>query len=103
MFVIGAIIAAKANAHPFTSHRTLVLGIGLALGVVIVALGIPLFLKKVRKYVDDNYPGRVLLAEANQWPADVVDYFGDPKVGGDECHMCFHFPLMPRIFMAARR
>jgi len=48
VFVIGAIIAAKANAHPFTSHRTLVLGIGLALGVVIVALGIPLFLKKVR-------------------------------------------------------
>jgi maltose alpha-D-glucosyltransferase/alpha-amylase len=61
------------------------------------------FLKKVRKYVDDNYPGRVLLAEANQWPADVVDYFGDPAVGGDECHMCFHFPVMPRIFMAVRR
>ena len=46
-----------------------------------------------------SYPGRVLLAEANQWPADVVDYFGD----GDECHMCFHFPLMPRMFMAVRR
>ena len=41
----------------------------------------------------------MLLAEANQWPADVVDYFGD----GDECHMCFHFPLMPRMFMAVRR
>ena len=61
------------------------------------------FLKKVRKYVDENYPGRVLLAEANQWPADVVDYFGDPTVGGDECHMCFHFPVMPRIFMGVRR
>ena len=45
------------------------------------------------------YPGRVLLAEANQWPEDVVEYFGD----GDECHMCFHFPLMPRMFMAVRR
>jgi len=61
------------------------------------------FLKKVRRFVDENYPGRVLLAEANQWPADVVDYFGDPEVGGDECHMCFHFPVMPRIFMAVRR
>ncbi len=61
------------------------------------------FLKKVRRYVDDRYPGRVLLAEANQWPDDVVDYFGDPEVGGDECHMCFHFPVMPRIFMSVRR
>jgi maltose alpha-D-glucosyltransferase/alpha-amylase len=61
------------------------------------------FLKRVRKVVDDEYPGRVLLAEANQWPADVVEYFGDPEVGGDECHMAFHFPLMPRIFMAVRR
>ena len=43
-----------------------------------------------------NYPDRVLLAEANQWPADVVEYFGD----GDECHMAFHFPVMPRMFMA---
>jgi maltose alpha-D-glucosyltransferase / alpha-amylase len=59
-------------------------------------------LRKVRKHIDDNYPDRVLLAEANQWPADVVDYFGDPTVG-DECHMCFHFPVMPRIFMAVRR
>ena len=50
-----------------------------------------------------KYPGRVLLAEANQWPADVVDYFGDFEAGGDECHMCFHFPVMPRIFMAVRR
>ena len=45
----------------------------------------------------------MLLAEANQWPADVVEYFGDPDTGGDECHMAFHFPLMPRIFMAVRR
>ena len=57
------------------------------------------YLRRVRKAVDDEFPGRVLLAEANQWPADVVDYFGD----GDECHMCFHFPLMPRMFMAVRR
>jgi maltose alpha-D-glucosyltransferase/alpha-amylase len=61
------------------------------------------FLKRCRKVVDDEYPGRVLLAEANQWPADVVAYFGDAEVGGDECHMAFHFPLMPRIFMAVRR
>ncbi|MEV4050252.1 maltose alpha-D-glucosyltransferase [Amycolatopsis sp. NPDC049688] len=61
------------------------------------------FLKRVRQVVDEEFPGRVLLAEANQWPADVVDYFGDPAVGGDECHMAFHFPLMPRIFMAVRR
>ncbi len=57
------------------------------------------FLKRIRHEVDAGYKGRVLLAEANQWPADVVDYFGD----GDECHMCFNFPLMPRMFMALRR
>ncbi|MGB9280498.1 MAG: maltose alpha-D-glucosyltransferase [Pseudonocardiaceae bacterium] len=61
------------------------------------------FLKRCRKVVDDEFPDRVLLAEANQWPADVVEYFGDPAVGGDEAHMAFHFPLMPRIFMAVRR
>jgi len=61
------------------------------------------FLKKVRALLDEHYPDRVLLAEANQWPADVVDYFGDPQTGGDECHMAFHFPVMPRIFMAVRR
>jgi maltose alpha-D-glucosyltransferase/alpha-amylase len=61
------------------------------------------FLKTCRKVVDDEFPGRVLLAEANQWPSDVVEYFGDPATGGDECHMAFHFPLMPRIFMAVRR
>ncbi|CAN5525893.1 maltose alpha-D-glucosyltransferase [soil metagenome] len=58
------------------------------------------YLRRLRKEVDAQYPGRVLLAEANQWPADVVDYFGDD---GDECHMCFHFPLMPRMFMSLRR
>ena len=57
------------------------------------------YLKRVRAEVDANYPDRVLLAEANQWPADVVDYFGD----GDECHMAFQFPVMPRLFMAIRR
>lgn len=61
------------------------------------------FLKRCRKVMDEEYPGRVLLAEANQWPSDVVEYFGDPEVGGDECHMAFHFPLMPRIFMAVRK
>jgi maltose alpha-D-glucosyltransferase/alpha-amylase len=57
------------------------------------------FLKRVRAAVDAEFPNRMLLAEANQWPADVVDYFGK----GDECHMCFHFPLMPRMFLAVRR
>ncbi|WP_344973353.1 alpha-amylase family glycosyl hydrolase, partial [Salinactinospora qingdaonensis] len=61
------------------------------------------FLKRIRKIVDDEYPGRLLLAEANQWPAHAVEYFGDPTTGGDECHMAFHFPLMPRLFMAVRR
>jgi maltose alpha-D-glucosyltransferase/alpha-amylase len=57
------------------------------------------YLKRVRTEVDANYPDRVLLAEANQWPADVVEYFGE----GDECHMAFQFPIMPRMFMALRR
>jgi maltose alpha-D-glucosyltransferase/alpha-amylase len=57
------------------------------------------YLKRVRAEVDANYPDRVLLAEANQWPADVVEYFG----AGDECQMAFHFPVMPRMFMAVRR
>jgi maltose alpha-D-glucosyltransferase/alpha-amylase len=61
------------------------------------------YLKSVRKEIDRLYPDRVMLAEANQWPADVVEYFGDPATGGDECHMAFHFPVMPRIFMAVRR
>ena len=58
------------------------------------------FLKQVRKVVDADYPDRVLLCEANQWPADVVEYFGE---NGDECQMAFHFPVMPRLFMAVRR
>jgi len=61
------------------------------------------YLKRIRAEVDRLYPDRVLLAEANQWPADVVQYFGDPETGGNECHMAFHFPLMPRIYMAVRR
>jgi maltose alpha-D-glucosyltransferase/alpha-amylase len=56
-------------------------------------------LKQFRKALDERYPDRALLAEANQWPADVRPYFGD----GDECHMAYHFPLMPRIFMAVRQ
>ena len=54
------------------------------------------YLKKLRAHVDAKFPGRMLLAEANQWPEDAVAYFGD----GDESHMNFHFPLMPRMFMA---
>ena len=57
------------------------------------------FLRRLRAEVDAGYQDRVLLAEANQWPSDVVEYFGD----GDECHMAFHFPLMPRLFMSMRR
>jgi maltose alpha-D-glucosyltransferase/alpha-amylase len=57
------------------------------------------FLRRLRAEVDRVAPGTVLLAEANQWPTDLVDYFGD----GDECHMCFHFPLMPRMYLAAKR
>jgi maltose alpha-D-glucosyltransferase/alpha-amylase len=53
-------------------------------------------LKKMRAVVDQHYQGRMFLAEANQWPEDVREYFGN----GDECHMAYHFPLMPRIFMA---
>ncbi|MEW6515579.1 MAG: maltose alpha-D-glucosyltransferase [candidate division FCPU426 bacterium] len=56
------------------------------------------YLKALRQRLDKKYKNKVLLAEANQWPADVRPYFGD----GDECHMAFHFPLMPRIFMALR-
>lgn len=53
-------------------------------------------IRKIRAELDGRYPDRMLLAEANQWPEDVSAYFGD----GNECHMCFHFPLMPRIYMA---
>ena len=54
------------------------------------------FLKKIRARMDEKYPGRMLLAEANQWPEDSLPYFGD----GDECHMAFHFPVMPRMYMS---
>jgi maltose alpha-D-glucosyltransferase / alpha-amylase len=60
------------------------------------------FLKELRAHVDARFPNRMLLAEANQWPEDAVAYFGDPSSGGDECHMAFHFPLMPRLYMALR-
>ncbi|MDS4022721.1 MAG: maltose alpha-D-glucosyltransferase [Candidatus Competibacter sp.] len=53
-------------------------------------------IRQMRAVVDQHYRGRLFLAEANQWPEDVRDYFGD----GDECHMAYHFPLMPRMFMA---
>ncbi len=53
-------------------------------------------LKELRKHLDAHFPGRMFLAEANQWPEDAVAYFG----AGDECHMAFHFPVMPRLFMA---
>jgi len=58
------------------------------------------YLKKLRRHVDEKYGDKMLLAEANQWPEDAVAYFGSGK--GDECHMAFHFPLMPRLFMALR-
>lgn len=54
------------------------------------------FLKKFRKHIDNKFKNKMLLAEANQWPEDAVGYFGK----GDECHMAFHFPLMPRMYMA---
>ncbi len=56
------------------------------------------FLRDLRAHVDERFDDRMLLAEANQWPEDAIAYFGD----GDECHMAFHFPLMPRLFMASR-
>jgi maltose alpha-D-glucosyltransferase/alpha-amylase len=55
-----------------------------------------IILKAIRRHIDAHWPNRMLLAEANQWPADVRPYFGD----GDECHMAFQFPVMPRLFMA---
>ncbi|GAB3909676.1 maltose alpha-D-glucosyltransferase [Larkinella knui] len=56
------------------------------------------YLKKLRKHVDEKYPGTIFLAEANMWPEDSASYFGD----GDECHMNYHFPVMPRMFMAVQ-
>jgi maltose alpha-D-glucosyltransferase / alpha-amylase len=60
------------------------------------------FLQKLRAHVDEKFHGRMLLAEANQWPEDSIAYFGDPGSGQGECHMSFHFPLMPRLYMALR-
>ena len=58
------------------------------------------FLRRLRAVMDTEYPGRIMLAEANQWPKDVVAYFGSDEE--PECHMCFHFPVMPRIFYSLR-
>src|SRR5262249_53508590 len=58
----------------------------------------PACLRALRRRLEETYPGRILLAEANQWPQDVRAYFAD----GDEFHMAFHFPLMPRLFMAVK-
>jgi maltose alpha-D-glucosyltransferase/alpha-amylase len=58
------------------------------------------YLAEMRAMVDEEFPGRILLAEANQWPEDVIEYFGTAEA--PECHMCFHFPVMPRIFYAIR-
>lgn len=57
------------------------------------------YLKKLRSFIEENYPGRILLCEANQWPEDVRPYFGN----GDEFQMGFHFPIMPRIYMALKK
>lgn len=57
------------------------------------------YLKSLRKHIDQRFPGRMLLAEANQWPDETAAYFGDD----DECQMCFNFPLMPRLFMAVQQ
>jgi len=59
------------------------------------------YLRRIRRVVDEEFPGSVLLAEANQWPSDAIKYFGNEEE--PECHMNFHFPLMPRMFMAARQ
>ena len=56
------------------------------------------FLRELRSYIDERFPGRMLLAEANQWPEDAVAYLAE----GKECNMAFHFPLMPRMFMSVR-
>ena len=65
------------------------------------------YLKRVRIVLDEEYPGTILLGEANQWPWDLRPYFGgdpdDTSVPGDEFHMAFHFPVMPRMFMAVQQ
>ncbi|WP_066464867.1 maltose alpha-D-glucosyltransferase [Sanguibacter suarezii] len=58
------------------------------------------FLRTVRATIEEEFPGRIILAEANQWPEDVVEYFGTDE--HPECHMCFHFPVMPRIYYAIK-
>ena len=57
------------------------------------------FLKRLRKHIDEKYPNTAFLAEANMWPEDAASYFGD----GDECHMNYHFPVMPRMFMSVQQ
>ncbi len=59
------------------------------------------FLKKMRRMVDDEYPGTLLIAEANQWPEDLLPYFGTPEE--PEFQVCFHFPIMPRLYMALKK
>ncbi len=56
-------------------------------------------IKDIRKNLDENFKSKFLLAEANQWPEDVIEYFGD----SDECHMCYHFPVMPRLYLAVHK
>ena len=58
------------------------------------------FIASLRKMMDEEFPGHILLAEANQWPEDVVEYYGTDEA--PECHMCFHFPVMPRIYYSLR-
>jgi maltose alpha-D-glucosyltransferase/alpha-amylase len=60
------------------------------------------FLRRLRAHVDARFQDRMLLAEANQWPEDSIAYFGDPDHGAGECHMAFHFPVMPRMYMSIR-
>ena len=59
------------------------------------------FIQKLRKLIDEEYPGRILIAEANDWPEKLMAYFGTQAE--PECHMCFHFPVMPRLFMAVKQ
>jgi maltose alpha-D-glucosyltransferase / alpha-amylase len=62
------------------------------------------YLEELRAFIDEHYPGRILLCEANMWPEDVLPYFGDPsEPSGTEFQMGFHFPIMPRIFMALKK
>jgi maltose alpha-D-glucosyltransferase/alpha-amylase len=60
------------------------------------------FLRQLRAHVEARFQNRMLLAEANQWPEDSIAYFGNPDHGAGECHMAFHFPVMPRLYMSIR-